>query len=69
MSFEIPRLLTIPEVADYLKIKKERAYELARLGILPVCRLGRQIRVDATRLAEWIAAGGQALPGGWKNEP
>lgn len=68
MCSEIPKLLTIPEVAHHLRITESRAYELARLDILPVCRLQRQIRVDASRLSDWIAAGGQALPGGWKHE-
>jgi len=48
-----------------------RAYELARVGILPdgvVVRLGRQIRFDEDALVDWIRGGGQALPGGWKRE-
>jgi excisionase family DNA binding protein len=52
------KLLRIEEVADILDVNRYRAYELARTGVLPVVRLGRQIRVDPARLAAWIEAGG-----------
>jgi len=60
--------LTLKQTADILQIKVERAQELAREGILPVIRLGRQYRVDPDQLAEFLAAGGRALPGGWRRE-
>ena len=56
-----PRLLSIPEVASELGLSEGRVYELLRLGILPAVRIGRQVRVDALRLEEWIAAGGKGL--------
>lgn len=61
-------LLTVPEVSERLKISEARVRELGRLGLLPVVRLGRQVRVDPERLDAWIAEGGQALPGGWRRE-
>lgn len=61
-------LLTVPEVSQRLKISEARVRELGRLGLLPVVKLGRQIRVDPARLDAWIAAGGQSLPGGWRRE-
>lgn len=63
---DIPKLLTIDEVAGILNVKVARAYELARTGLLPTVRLGRQVRVEERRLIAWIEAGGAALPGGWK---
>lgn len=62
------RLLTMKEVAERLGIKLQRAYEMARLGLLPVVRLGRQIRVEEGRLVSWIEGGGRGLPGGWKRD-
>ena len=56
-------LLTIPQVARTLQVRTERAYQLARTGVLPVVRVGRQVRVDAVSLQEWIAQGGRALNG------
>jgi hypothetical protein len=59
-------ILTLVEVAGFLKIKYHRAAELARLRILPHFHLGRQIRVSRAQLESFIAHGGQALPGGWR---
>ena len=60
------RLLTMKDVAQRLGISLQRTYEMGRLGLLPVVRLGRQIRVEEGRLASWVESGGRGLPGGWK---
>lgn len=62
------RLLRISEVARVLDLKEDRVYALAREGIIPVIRIGRQLRVDPDKLQEWIDNGGQAYPGGWRKE-
>jgi len=62
------RLLRIPEVARILDVNEDRVYTLAREGILPHIRLGRQIRVDRIALENFIESGGKALPGIWKRE-
>lgn len=62
-------IITVPEVAKFLRIPEARAYELVRLGILPCIRLGRQVRVARSALDAFIARGGHALPGGWRREP
>jgi excisionase family DNA binding protein len=61
-------LLTLEQVAEALSVSYARASQLAREGILPVVRLGRQYRVDPERLAEFVAGGGRPLPGGWRRE-
>ena len=55
------KLLRIAEVAEVLDVSRARAYELVREGLLPVVRLGRQIRVDPTQLEAWLVAGGTRL--------
>jgi excisionase family DNA binding protein len=60
------KLLRIPEVAEILGVSVERTYSLARKGVLPVVRVGRQVRVDSEKLKEWIDEGGTSLPGGWR---
>ncbi len=60
-------LLTAEEVAARMSITKARAYELARLGIVPCVRLGRQVRFDPLKIQALIESGGQALPGGWRS--
>lgn len=61
-------LIRIAEVAELLNITQSRAYDLAREGIIPAVRIGRQLRFDSDRVQAWIESGGQALPGGWKRE-
>ena len=63
------QMLTMHEVADRLGVSLQRAYEMGRAGLLPIVRMGRQIRVEETRLMSWIESGGRALPGGWKKYP
>ncbi|MGE5584938.1 MAG: helix-turn-helix domain-containing protein [Bacillota bacterium] len=62
------RFLTVDEVARELQVRRDRVYELARDGILPVVRLGRTIRIDREAFEEWVRRGGQAWPGGWRRE-
>jgi excisionase family DNA binding protein len=61
-------MMTLDEVASYLRVKYERAAQLARCGILPTVRLGRQIRIQRSQLEAFIAHGGYKLPGGWRKE-
>jgi excisionase family DNA binding protein len=56
----------IQEAAVMLQVSYARSTELARMGLLPVVRLGRQIRVNPDELQKWIEAGGQKLPGNWR---
>jgi excisionase family DNA binding protein len=61
-------LLTIEQAAELLNVSYARAAQLARENVLPTVRLGRQYRVCPEKLAEFIAAGGRPLPGGWRRE-
>lgn len=54
-------LLTIPEVAARLSINRARAYELVRRGVLPAVHRGRQVRVDARALEEFLRNGGTSI--------
>ena len=62
----VNELLTLEDVARVLHVKYGRAAELGREGIIPVVRLGRQIRINPEELNSFIASGGKALPGGWR---
>jgi len=57
------RLLTIPEVSTLLRVPEARAYALARERVIPVVRIGRQVRVPEDRLRAWIEHGGAPLAG------
>jgi excisionase family DNA binding protein len=56
------RLLHMDEVAQRLGVSLQRAYELGRQGILPIVRMGRQMRMEEHRLVEWIESGGSSAP-------
>jgi excisionase family DNA binding protein len=62
------RLLKIDEAALILGVSDKRAYELARLGLLPIVHLGRQVRVDPDVLDRFIQSGGKAFQGGWRKD-
>lgn len=49
-------ILTLDEVAAYLKVGKKTAYRLAQLGQIPGFKLGGSWRFRRTELDRWIAA-------------
>jgi excisionase family DNA binding protein len=52
-------ILIADEVAEMLRVDRQRVYELARRNAIPVIRLGeRQYRFDAEAIRQWIARGG-----------
>src|SRR5690554_2102033 len=54
--------LTIEEVARSLKVSKLTVYDLIKKGELQAFRVGRQMRVDATELGNYIARGREVKP-------
>lgn len=62
------RLLTATEVARTLAVKPARVHQLARAGLLPCIRMGRQVRFDPAAVTEWLEDGGRAWEGGWKRD-
>lgn len=55
------RILLADEVAELLRVDRQRIYELARRSAIPVIRLGeRQYRFDAEAIRQWIERGGGA---------
>ncbi len=65
------KLIKPTRAAEMLDVSVQRIYELVRLRIIPpgiAVHVGRQVRLSEAGLQEWIANGGQALPGGWRRE-
>lgn len=52
------QLFNAEETASRLGISMARLYELVRAELIPVVRIGRQLRFDPKALAEWVASGG-----------
>lgn len=54
-------VLVADEVAEMLRVDRQRIYELVRRDAIPVIRLGeRQYRFDATAIRQWIERGGSS---------
>jgi excisionase family DNA binding protein len=51
---EMPDMLTISEVAKYLKLHELTVRRLAREGELPAFKVGRQWRIKRDLLESWI---------------
>lgn len=52
-------ILIADEVAELLRVDKQRVYELVRTHCIPVIRLGeRQYRFSAEAIHNWLSAGG-----------
>lgn len=47
-------LLRIPEAAARLGIGRSTVYELIQAGALPVVRIGKSVRIPASRLEAWV---------------
>ena len=50
----IDRILTIPEVALYLKISKSKIYYLVKRKEIPHVRIGRNVRIKEGDLVKWL---------------
>jgi len=53
--------LTVPEAAVLLGISRGSAYEAARIGTLPVRRIGRRLVVPREALTTWLAGAGEPI--------
>jgi excisionase family DNA binding protein len=55
------KLLNVDEVASVFGVRRWRIYDLARAGLIPAVRVGRQLRFSEDALRDWIGSGGRAL--------
>ena len=60
------KLLKVEDVAELFNVTEERVYTLAREGIIPVCRVGRQLRFSENAINEFVDSGGKSWSGGWR---
>lgn len=55
MSDNDRRLLKPAEVAELLSVSPRKIYKLLQSGELPGLRIGSTIRVDPSKLKDWLA--------------
>ncbi len=46
--------LKVPEMAEFLRIGRSRAYELVGSGEIPSIKIGRSVRVNRGDLERWL---------------
>lgn len=55
-SEKLPEILTVPEVARFLRVNRKTVYDLANQGRLPGAhRVGRTIRVYRRTMLRWLS--------------
>jgi excisionase family DNA binding protein len=55
MVNQLPEIMTIHEVADFLRIPVSSVYKLAQAGKIPAQKVGRHWRFHRQTLVNWIA--------------
>jgi len=50
-----PRLMTIAEVAKYLRIHKSTVYRMVRKGLIPGGKIGNQWRFRKDVIDQWLS--------------
>jgi len=54
MKGENPQLMTVDDVAEYLRIKASTVYEWAANGKLPGVKVGRLWRFERSEIEKWV---------------
>lgn len=54
-------VMTVTEVAEYLRVNPQTVYRKAKAGELPAVRIGRAIRFRKAELDEWMKVGSQLM--------
>jgi len=48
------KLMTIKEVADYLRLSKVTVYKMTRQGKIPALKIGKQWRYNKSEIDTWV---------------
>lgn len=64
----LSKLCKTAEMANQTGIPAHRLLDLARQGLIPHVRAGRQVYYSPEAIERWIEGGGQAHQGGWRKE-
>jgi excisionase family DNA binding protein len=58
----VPRLMTVSEIASYLRVHPTTIYRLVKSGKMPSIRIGDSWRFDRDRIERWLKEGTKELP-------
>ena len=48
------KLMTIKEVADYLRLSRVTVYKMTRQGKIPALKIGKQWRYNRSEIDSWV---------------
>lgn len=51
---DLPVMLTVQEVAGFLRVSKNTAYNFVNTGVIPSVKIGRQVRVYREDIIRYI---------------
>lgn len=51
---EQPKIMTVREVAGYLRMHEMTIYRMARQGEIPAYKVGNRWRFNRQRIADWL---------------
>lgn len=51
---ELPKVMKVKEIKDFLRIGRRQAYELVKREEFPAFRIGNTIRVTKEEFIEWL---------------
>ena len=54
-----PMVMTIPDVAKYLRFSEAKVYRMAQSGKIPAMKIGRAWRFKRELIDEWIKQGSE----------
>lgn len=54
MNVTVPKVMNAKQVAEYLGISKQGAYNLMNTKSFPTLRVGKRLLVSTDRFLEWI---------------
>lgn len=52
----MPRILTLPEVAEYLKLSRSNIYHMTSARAIPHYKIGQRILFSEPEVEQWLAA-------------
>ena len=56
---DLPDILTVEEVSDWLRVNKKTVYDAASRGEIPCRKIGRVYRFSKTVVLQWLTGQGR----------
>lgn len=53
---ELPVMLTVQDVAAFLRVSKNTAYSFINSGVFPTIKVGRQIRIHRDDVIQYVTS-------------